>query len=188
MASAVQSMRLCLRAASRRTITTPTAAAAIPPRQHSLALRSFSSTSFQRRPASNKDDVDELEGDIQEIDESEEVDPAVYERALAELQRDPSFERATRSQERAVNNMGEVMSEAMRTPRFTNRLFWGDEEPDHDLLSDELDVDKFDEDDIMAMAHGKFEEFREYREYARIAAWQMPLLSSKDFSCPTSVP
>ncbi|KAJ3563044.1 hypothetical protein NPX13_g8338 [Xylaria arbuscula] len=164
MASAVQSMRLCLRAASRR-IATP---ASVAPRRQSLAIRNFSSTPFQRQPATQKDDVDELEDEIREIDEGEEVDPAEYERALAELERDPSFEKASRSQERAVNSMGDV-------------------EPDQELFNDEVDSDKFDEDDIMGLAHGKFEEFREFREYARIAAWQMPLLSSKDSIYPSEV-
>ena len=33
-------------------------------------------------------------------------------------------------------------------------------------------------DDISSLAHGELEQHREKREYARIAAWEMPLLSS----------
>ncbi|KAI0521800.1 mitochondrial ribosomal subunit protein-domain-containing protein [Xylaria bambusicola] len=186
MASAVQSVRLCLRAARRRAAAPATAT----PRRQYLAVRTFSSTPFQRQPATRKDedDINELEREIQEIDEADEIDPVEYERALSELARDRGFQNATTAAERAANNMGEVMTEAMRLPRLQGKLFWAEEEPDQDLIDDELDVDKFDEDDIMAMAHGKFEEFREYREYARIAAWQMPLLSklATPFEPPTA--
>ncbi len=38
--------------------------------------------------------------------------------------------------------------------------------------------EEFDGDDISSLAHGQLEQHREFREYARIAAWEMPLLSS----------
>lgn len=38
---------------------------------------------------------------------------------------------------------------------------------------------EFEEDDITSLAHGQLEQHREYREYMRIAAWEMPLLSSE---------
>ncbi len=38
--------------------------------------------------------------------------------------------------------------------------------------------DDFGGDDITSLAHGELEQHREMREYARIAAWEMPLLSS----------
>ena len=36
----------------------------------------------------------------------------------------------------------------------------------------------FDGDDMSSIAHGELEQHRELRAYARIAAWEMPLLSS----------
>lgn len=36
-----------------------------------------------------------------------------------------------------------------------------------------------DEDDIPTLAHGELEHHREMRHYARLAAWEMPMLSSK---------
>ncbi|KAI9813617.1 MAG: 37S ribosomal protein S24, mitochondrial [Pycnora praestabilis] len=47
--------------------------------------------------------------------------------------------------------------------------------------------DEFNEDDITALAHGELEQHREMREYARLAAWEMPLLSklAKPFIPPT---
>ena len=38
--------------------------------------------------------------------------------------------------------------------------------------------EEFEGDDITFLAHGDLEQHRELREYARIAAWEMPLLSS----------
>lgn len=43
---------------------------------------------------------------------------------------------------------------------------------------DSLEDPEFEEDDITSLAHGELEQHREYREYARLAAWEMPLLSS----------
>ncbi|KAF2965669.1 hypothetical protein GQX73_g7871 [Xylaria multiplex] len=187
MASAVQSMRLCLRTASRRAA----APAAITPRQY-LTIRSFSSTPLWRQPAARRDDddVDELEDELEEIDQDEEdIDPVQFQRALEDLRRDGDYEKARQLQERIINNMGGTFTEAMRPPVTRQRnMFWGEEESDNDLLNDERGTDKFDEDDIMSMAHAKFEEFREFREYARIAAWQMPLLSklATPFEPPTA--
>ncbi|RXG45077.1 hypothetical protein VDGE_01488 [Verticillium dahliae] len=63
------------------------------------------------------------------------------------------------------------------------------------LFYDELDPEtvtedtgaEFDEDDITSLAHGKLDEIREHRHYARVAAWEMPLLSklAKPFEPPT---
>lgn len=36
----------------------------------------------------------------------------------------------------------------------------------------------FEGDDMSSIAHGELQQHRELREYARIAAWEMPLLSS----------
>jgi small subunit ribosomal protein S35 len=54
--------------------------------------------------------------------------------------------------------------------------FWFDEE-DPETNTEELE--EFDEDDITSMAHGKLDEVREMRKYARLAVWELPLLSSK---------
>ena len=36
-----------------------------------------------------------------------------------------------------------------------------------------------DQDDMPSLAHGELEQHREMRHYARLAAWEMPLLSRK---------
>ncbi|KAK0615018.1 mitochondrial ribosomal subunit protein-domain-containing protein, partial [Bombardia bombarda] len=74
-----------------------------------------------------------------------------------------------------------------RRPIFVKKdAFWNDEETDTDIITDEVGEDDFEEDDILSMAHGKLEEHREFREYARIAVWEMPLLSklAKKFEPP----
>ncbi|KAK4042615.1 mitochondrial ribosomal subunit protein-domain-containing protein [Parachaetomium inaequale] len=76
----------------------------------------------------------------------------------------------------------------LRRPMLAKRdSFWNTEESDPDLITDEVGEDDFEEDDIMAMGHAKLEEHREFREYARLAVWEMPLLSklAKPFQPPT---
>lgn len=62
--------------------------------------------------------------------------------------------------------------------------FWFDEE-DPETNTEELE--EFDEDDITSMAHGKLDEIREMRKYARMAVWELPLLSkyAKPFEPPS---
>ena len=59
-------------------------------------------------------------------------------------------------------------------PRFRPGLLaMGEDEPE-DVGEDP----EFEGDDITALGHGELEQHREMREYARIAVWEMPLLSS----------
>lgn len=53
-------------------------------------------------------------------------------------------------------------------------LNMGEEEP-----IEEEDDEEDDHDDLTSLAHGELEKHRELRHYARLAAWEMPLLSSK---------
>lgn len=63
-------------------------------------------------------------------------------------------------------------------PKAIREPFWDDEEPDPDLITMD-DSDEFEENDMTDIAHAKLEEHREQREYARVAIWEMPLLSSE---------
>lgn len=175
-------MRLCLRALRHTAAPAPRKAGA----PIYTARRAFSSTPTPWRPATKKDEADELEAE-----EEDDIDPVELERSMRAALRDPEvdFERTARLQEQVLGSANAVISEATFTPRvFPQKSFWHEEEDDPDLITDELDEDVFDEDDIMSMAHGKLEEFREYREYARIAAWEMPLLSklARPFEPPTA--
>jgi hypothetical protein len=64
-------------------------------------------------------------------------------------------------------------------PKPDRQSYWFDEEDDDPQTHDIDGWDTFEEDDIMSVAHGKLDELREQRHYARLAAWEMPLLSSK---------
>ncbi|ETS82251.1 hypothetical protein PFICI_07253 [Pestalotiopsis fici W106-1] len=94
---------------------------------------------------------------------------------------------ALRDLEQTFNKVDEMASPVMATVRVGKNSFWGEDEEDQDYLTNDIDEDDFGEEDMMSMAHGKLEEHREYREYARIAAWQMPLLSklARPFEPPT---
>lgn len=73
--------------------------------------------------------------------------------------------------------------------REKNRGFWAEEEEDEFSNAEDGD-DTFNDDEITSMAHAEMELHREVREYARIAAWDMPLLSSmlsRDASLCSSV-
>ncbi|KAI1778258.1 mitochondrial ribosomal protein [Hypoxylon cercidicola] len=180
MASGARSMRLCLRAF--RHAATPASRKTGTPIY--VARRALSSTPTPWRPAAKKDEADELE-----VDEEEYIDEAEFEQSVKAALRDPDIETSARLQEQVLGSTNEVVSKATFAPKVHPfRSFWHEEEEDPDLITDERDEDVFDEDDIMSMAHGKLEEFREYREYARIAAWEMPLLSklARPFEPPTA--
>ena len=65
--------------------------------------------------------------------------------------------------------------------------YWADEEDDEDAQFED-DDDVFNDDDIATPAHADLELQREIREYARISAWDLPLLSSKLFPKRSTTP
>lgn len=80
-------------------------------------------------------------------------------------------------------SMAELSERSKVAEKLQRDSFWNDEELDTDYIADETGDDDFEENDITAMSHGKLEEHREAREYARLAVWDMPLLSSKSLLC-----
>ncbi|KAI1502856.1 mitochondrial ribosomal subunit protein-domain-containing protein [Biscogniauxia marginata] len=189
MASAVQPLRLCLRTFRQAPVLRNAA-----PRVYA-ARKAFSTTPTPWRPAAKKDEIDELEDD--EEDEGDEAglfdEGDIYQMQEALRKsgtgRDSEVEFSTKIQEQSIGRSADLVSLMQRqTTVLRSRSFWNDEEEDPDMITDELNEDEFDEDDIMSMAHGKLEEFREYREYARIAAWEIPLLSklARPFEPPTA--
>lgn len=176
MATGVRSMRFCLRAFRHAATPAPRRAGA----PIYVARRAFSSTPTPWRPAAKKDEADEREVDEEE-DDDVIIDSAELNESLDTTLTGPDIDSGAtaRFQEQVVGSINATLSEAAYVPKVhPARSFWHEEEEDPELLTDERDEDVFEEDDIMSMAHGKLEEFREYREYARIAAWEMPLLSS----------
>ncbi|KAI1635146.1 mitochondrial ribosomal subunit protein-domain-containing protein [Biscogniauxia mediterranea] len=202
MASAVPSLRPCLRLHLRlRTTLTRTPVPVPVPVSRSLArsrsrlypptsTRTLSTTSTTWRPAAKKDDIDRIDDELDEEDEDDGITVADMERALRQAgkSRDSEVESTTKLQEQTIGAASDSVSSMLRLPRMNlKRSFWNEEEDDPELITDELNEDEFDEDDIPSMAHGKLEEIREYREYARLAAWEMPLLSklARPFEPPT---
>lgn len=55
--------------------------------------------------------------------------------------------------------------------------FWAMDEEDEFAMTKDGD-DHFNDDDITSMAHSQLQEHRDLREWARVAVWEMPLLSS----------
>lgn len=68
----------------------------------------------------------------------------------------------------------EIAPEDFRFPKIKVGLMAEGEEDEQGTGED----DDFQGDDITSLGHGELEQHREMREYARIAAWEMPLLSS----------
>lgn len=71
--------------------------------------------------------------------------------------------------------------------RTKQRGFWAEDDPD-ELAQVEDGDEEINDDEITSMAHSEMELHREVREYARIAAWDMPMLSSKFEIRPFRVP
>jgi small subunit ribosomal protein S35 len=67
--------------------------------------------------------------------------------------------------------------------RPRSRGFWAEDDPD-ELAQVEDGDEEINDDEITSMAHAEMELHREVREYARIAAWDMPMLSSEFASRP----
>ncbi|PSR99021.1 mitochondrial ribosomal subunit protein-domain-containing protein [Coniella lustricola] len=109
----------------------------------------------------------------------EDGDQAVLERDLAAV---PDYELG-----KEASAISELTYPLRVLPKLNRNSFWDEDEPDPDLVSGE-DTDEFKEDDMTEMAHAKLDEIREQRAYARIAIWEMPLLSqyAKPFVPPTA--
>ena len=178
MAAASTAFRLCSRAIAR-----PRPAPALHARPL-LQRRTLTSSPLRWRPAKNPGEEDP------EAAESEEPssDYNFVETMLADIpakDRSPEMEvelEELRTQlENQESNMhdglDEMSAKLFKEPRPQRDSFWFDEEDD-DPTTQDIVGDEFDEDDIPTMAHGKLDEVREYRHYARIVAWEMPMLAS----------
>lgn len=80
-----------------------------------------------------------------------------------------------RKEQDAARELARPLRMAVKPRKDT---FWDEDEDDKDLISND-DSDEFDENDMTDIAHAKLEEHREQRAYARLAIWEMPLLSRK---------
>lgn len=75
-----------------------------------------------------------------------------------------------------IDKQEDIRFEDIR-PKY--RGFWAEDDGDEMAQVEDGDED-IQDDEITSMAHAEMELHREMREYARIAAWDMPMLSSKE--------
>ncbi|KAF2116134.1 mitochondrial ribosomal subunit protein-domain-containing protein [Lophiotrema nucula] len=119
-----------------------------------------------------------------------EENGAALEKLSADLEAlDPNtFQQAVREgkSDRTVGDQfAHVPAEAFeieQDPPFQRLGFWAEGEP-------ELGPDEdYYGDDLTSLGHGELEQHRELREYARLAAWELPLLNqlARPFELPTA--
>ena len=187
MASPAHLLRLCLRP-GRRLPRLPAAAARRPALRQTFSTTPWRSAEQETgKGAASNDDIDEVDSQyanpgefLKSILDDNTISPqerAMATRMLADWRDVPAD---TKKEFDSLNN--EVFTEMSPLRRVIipkKESFWNAEETDTDLITDELGEDDFEEDDMMALGHAKLEEHREFREYARLAVWEMPLLSSK---------
>lgn len=80
--------------------------------------------------------------------------------------------------DRSVNQIDKEEDIRFEDVRVKSQGFWAEDESDELALVEDGD-EEINDDEITSMAHAEMELHREMREYARIAAWDMPMLSSK---------
>lgn len=181
MASPANLLRLSLRTSRRLPILRAAAT------QQPLLRRQFAST--PPRPAA-KDGGQGVESEPETF-----ADPGQYlktflrDDTITEAEREEAtrmlegWEHLPKTQQREFETVGNDITTdtaPLRKQIVVKRdSFWHGGETDPDLITNEIGEDDFEEDDMMALGHAKLEEHREFREYARLAVWEMPLLSSK---------
>jgi len=186
MASPANLLRLCARP-TRRLQSLRAATAQKPALRRTL-------TTTQWRPAAAKDSDDAAKDAGEEFDQVFS-NPGEFLRSYLRDDKITDEERQLASRmledwknvppntQRQFNKLTDGITASiapLRRPVAAKRdSFWNSEEADTDLITDEIGEDDFEEDDMMALGHAKLEEHREFREYARLAVWEMPLLSSK---------
>ncbi|KAJ6014533.1 hypothetical protein N7540_009124 [Penicillium herquei] len=87
--------------------------------------------------------------------------------------------------EKKVNQIDKAEDIRFEDVRNTSRGFWAEDEDDEFAMVEDGD-EEVNDDEITSMAHAEMEFHREMREYARIAAWDMPMLSklAQPFTLP----
>lgn len=87
--------------------------------------------------------------------------------------------------DRSVNQIDKEEDIRFEDVRTKQKGFWAKDDPD-ELAQVEDGDEEINDDEITSMAHAEMELHREMREYARIAAWDMPMLSklAKPFTLP----
>ncbi len=91
----------------------------------------------------------------------------------------PAFKRRAQSEMASIQqDIDRRYQDPPEAPQKFKVGFMAEQEEDDDLEDIGPD-DEIKTDDISSLGHGELEQHREIREYARIIAWEMPLLSSE---------
>ncbi|KAL2358508.1 mitochondrial ribosomal subunit protein-domain-containing protein [Cryomyces antarcticus] len=145
--------------------------------------RPFSSTSpvlargpavkgFSKRLVDNLDSEDLAQFNSLSAEEQQEHQ-AEWEQSLGS-DRFAQQDRSIRGDiDRMIREQDYKFPKIRERPARKKQGFWTMGEEAQDMGPDE----EFNEDDISSLAHGELEQHREFREYARLAAWEMPMLS-----------
>lgn len=188
MAAAPHVLRACLLACrqSIRPVAIPRAQPIV--WQNRYPQRSFTSTTRKLR---EKEDSEENEPDYVEDLSLKKLDAEV----LKDLDGDTLAQLDELAKMNNVNDLSEYFAQQLDNDNQTRRddreiedelrkVDFGDRPDKSSLWYDEedpftnTDEEPFDEDDMTSMAHGKLDQVKEMRHYARLAVWEMPLLSS----------
>ncbi|KAL8418562.1 hypothetical protein RB594_001962 [Gaeumannomyces avenae] len=206
MASA-SPLRWCLRAGSRGFAprrTPNNGAAAVATALPIFPRRAISTTRARNAAKGGEDGGQKKGGKLQPFEPLEE-EMELFQRPNIKTLHDAVMLATTREEReqagydetRGQQFLGGPVEKLRRTVTGLNRSynafkpkpqdFWNENATDEDMIVDEEGSDDFEEDDIMPPAHAKLEDHRDMREYARIAIWEMPLLSklAKPFEPPT---
>ena len=109
-------------------------------------------------------------------------DPPSNMRDVVDSHKASVLRELNKMQREVLDSMPDKMEKRTSIPgrRFQPGLMALGEDDEEEEGEDEI----FEGDDMTSLGHGHLEQHREIREYARIAAWEMPLLSSMLYHSP----
>ena len=197
---------LCLRKASRVSLTS--IPRQLPPRCcHLHQRRKFSYSPILRKKLEDEQEDgvnDEAEAEADEI--SQPPTQVSYEFSLDDLEPEERTEylrKTSEEQEKYRNEVieafndldssmndefGKLSTETSKDMPYVSfeqkRVksgFFNDSEEEPELTGED---EEFEGDDLNELGHAELDRHREMRHYARLAAWEMPLLSSELSLCP----
>ncbi|KAI5301655.1 28S ribosomal protein S35, mitochondrial, partial [Ascosphaera pollenicola] len=108
------------------------------------------------------------------------------EKAIDVLRNSDETAEALKQMERDFFEIERDIDYPTSIPKVKPEGFWAEDEEDEFARAKDGD-DHFNDDDITTMAHTELDAHRDVRHYARIAAWEMPLLSklARPFTVPS---
>jgi small subunit ribosomal protein S35 len=141
----------------------------------------------ERKPFTVADFTPQQRADYEQLSKEEQAAELNRINAMLEAMDSPEFDAEMEKEATEIAREIDREIEPLRFQDYRARGqevgFWADEEDD-EFGQVEDDDDDIEEEDITSVAHSELEVHREMREYARIVAWDMPLLKSKPCHLP----